>query len=105
MPLSSRLPAKSVASAVVLSSIQLVNTYMIYVVVETLCYKPEGGGFKTRCGECISSIYLILPAALGSGVYSASNINIRSRKIIFLGSRVRRVRKADKLTAICEPIF
>jgi hypothetical protein len=32
------------------------------------------------------SIYLILPAALGPGVYSASNI-----KIIFLGSRARPV--------------
>jgi hypothetical protein len=32
------------------------------------------------------SIYLTLPAALGSGVYSASN---RSRRIMFLGSQIR----------------
>jgi hypothetical protein len=35
-------------------------------MVEALCYKPEGGRFETRC---------ILPAALGPGVYSASNRN------------------------------
>jgi hypothetical protein len=45
---------------------------------------------------------LILPAALGPGVYSASN---RNRKIImFLESKVRRGRRANNLTAICEPI-
>jgi hypothetical protein len=45
------------------------------VVVEARCYKPEGRGFETRCGECIFSIYLVLPAALGPGVHSASNRN------------------------------
>jgi hypothetical protein len=43
------------------------------VVVKALYYKPEGRGFETRWGELIFSIYLILPAALGTGVYSASN--------------------------------
>jgi hypothetical protein len=47
-------------------------------------------------------IYLILPAALGSGVYSASNRNIKI--IIFLGSKLRGVREADNLTAIYDPI-
>jgi hypothetical protein len=46
------------------------------VVVEELCYKPEGYSFETRCGERIFfSIYLILAAALGPGVCSASNRN------------------------------
>jgi hypothetical protein len=45
------------------------------IVVRTLCYKPEGRGFETRWGEWFLSIYLILPVALGPGVYSASNIN------------------------------
>jgi hypothetical protein len=45
------------------------------VVVETLCYEPEARGFQTRWGEPIFSIYLILPAAVGPGVYSASNRN------------------------------
>jgi hypothetical protein len=40
------------------------------VVVKALCYKPEGRGFDSQWGE-----YLILPAALGPGVYSASNRN------------------------------
>jgi hypothetical protein len=43
------------------------------VVVEALCYKPEGRGFGTRWCEWISSIYLNLPAALDPGLYSASN--------------------------------
>jgi hypothetical protein len=50
------------------------------------------------------SIYLILPAALGHGVYSASNRNeYQKQKIMFLGSRARPVRRADSLTVICEP--
>jgi hypothetical protein len=40
------------------------------VVVKPLCYKPEGCGYDTRWGDC-----LILPAALGPGVHSASNRN------------------------------
>jgi hypothetical protein len=45
------------------------------IVVKALCYKPEGRGFEIRWGEWFLSIYLILPAALGPGVYSASNRN------------------------------
>jgi hypothetical protein len=40
------------------------------VVVKALCYKPEGRGFEVNF-----QIYLILPVALGPGVYSASNRN------------------------------
>jgi hypothetical protein len=43
------------------------------VVVEVLCCKPEGLGFKTWWGEWIFSIYLILPATLNPWIYSASN--------------------------------
>jgi hypothetical protein len=50
------------------------------------------------------SIYLFFPAALGLRVYSASNRSTRSRKIIFLGSKMWPVRKADNLTAISGPI-
>jgi hypothetical protein len=45
------------------------------VVLEALCYKPEGRGFENWGGERIFSIYLILPVALGPGVYSASKRN------------------------------
>jgi hypothetical protein len=45
------------------------------VMVKALRYKPEGRGFKTQWGEWFLSIYLILPAALGPRVYSASNRN------------------------------
>jgi hypothetical protein len=45
------------------------------VVVEGLSYKPEGRGLETRWGEWMSSIYVILQAALGPEVHSASNKN------------------------------
>jgi hypothetical protein len=70
-------------------------------MVEALCYKPEG------FDEIIDlfSIYLILRAAVGAGVYSASTINEYRKKNIFLDSRARPVRKADNLTAIFQPII
>jgi hypothetical protein len=75
------------------------------IVVKALSYEPEGHGSETQWGEWISSIYLILLAALGPGIYSASNRNeYRSRKIMFLGSKVRPMRRTDNLTAICELI-
>jgi hypothetical protein len=43
------------------------------VVVKALCYKPEGRG--SIPDEANFLIYLILPVALGPGVYSASNRN------------------------------
>jgi hypothetical protein len=51
------------------------------------------------------SLYLILPAALGPGVYSASNtkMSTRNRKKKFLGNRAQPARGADNLAAICEP--
>jgi hypothetical protein len=75
------------------------------IVIKALCYKPKGRGFENRWGEYISfSIYLILPAALGPGIYSASNRNeYWKQKIMLLVSRARPVRSADNLTAICEP--
>jgi hypothetical protein len=73
------------------------------VMIKALCYKPKGRGFETRCGEYISSIYLILPASLGPGVYSASNRNnYHKQKNNVLGSRAQPVRRAD-VTSLCEP--
>jgi hypothetical protein len=46
-----------------------------------------------------------LPAALGPGVYSASKRNeYQKQEKMFLGNKVQPVRKADNLTANCEPI-
>jgi hypothetical protein len=51
------------------------------------------------------SIYLRLQAALRHGVHSASNINeYQMQKINVSGSRAWPVRRADDLTAVCEPI-
>jgi hypothetical protein len=76
------------------------------VVVEAPYYKPEGCGVETRYGEFILfSIYLILPAALGPGVYLVSNRNeYQKQKKMFLVSRARPAGKANNLTGICEPI-
>jgi hypothetical protein len=53
----------------------------------------------------IFSIYLILPASLSPGIYSASKRNeYQKQKNNVLGSRARPVRGADNLTAIYEPI-
>jgi hypothetical protein len=69
------------------------------VVVKALCYRPEGRGFETDEANEFFSIYLILP-----GVYSACKRNeYQMQKLMFLGSRVRPVRKARNLTAICDP--
>jgi hypothetical protein len=57
-------------------------------VVTVLCYKPKRRGFETRSCEIFSSIYLNLPAALGPGVHSASNINeLRKQKNNVPGER------------------
>jgi hypothetical protein len=45
------------------------------IVVKALCYIREGRGFETRWCDWFISIHLILPVALGPGVYSASNRN------------------------------
>jgi hypothetical protein len=58
------------------------------IVVKALYYKPEGRGFETRWGELFLSIYLILPAVLGPGVYSASNRNeYQKQQKMFLRSK------------------
>jgi hypothetical protein len=72
--------------------------------VVVMAYKPEGCGLETRWGEFFS-IYLILLAALGPGVYSSSNRNeYQKQKNNVFGSRVRPVRRADNLAGICEQI-
>jgi hypothetical protein len=51
------------------------------------------------------SNYLTLPTSLGQGfTQPVTEISTTSRKIMFLESRARPVRRADNLTAICEPI-
>jgi hypothetical protein len=54
-------------------------------VVGAPCCRPEGHGSETRLCESGFSIYPTLPAALGPGVFSASNrIEYRNRQIMFL---------------------
>jgi hypothetical protein len=54
-------------------SIAIIHGARGSVVVKALRYKPEGRGFDPD--EVIFFLNLILPAALGPGVYSASNRN------------------------------
>jgi hypothetical protein len=50
-------------------------------------------------------LFFLLPSALDPGVTQPlTEIGTRNRKIKFLGSKVQPVRRADNLTAICEPI-
>jgi hypothetical protein len=59
----------------------------------------------SRPDEVKFQIYLILPAVLGPGVYSASDRNeYRKHKKKFLGIKVRPVHGVDNLTVIYEPI-
>jgi hypothetical protein len=44
-------------------------------MVKALRLKPKGRGFENEWGESNFSIYLILLAALGPGLYSACNRN------------------------------
>jgi hypothetical protein len=74
-------------------------------VVKALCYKQEDRGLETRRGEFFNlPLFLV---TLGPGVYTASNRNEyqKQKNNLFLGNKVRLVRRADKLTAICDPIF
>jgi hypothetical protein len=51
------------------------------------------------------SIYFILPAALGPGVYSSYNRNEHQKQTNNVsGSNMWPVLRADNLTATCEPI-
>jgi hypothetical protein len=72
------------------------------VVVKALWYKPEG----LIPDEVNFKIYLILPATPCPGVTQPlTEMSTRNIKIImFLGSKVWLVRRADNLTAICELI-
>jgi hypothetical protein len=54
---------------------QIARPYRRLDTLSLVIVKLEGHGFETRWTECIFSVYLILPAALGPGVYSASNRN------------------------------
>jgi hypothetical protein len=61
------------------------------VVVEALCYKPEGRGFDFRWSHWFFTISLILPASLGSRVYSTSSWNEyqKLKKKMFWGGAER----------------
>jgi hypothetical protein len=76
------------------------------IVVKALCHKPEGRGFDCRWGKFLNlpNIYLRPHYAL-EFTQPLTEISTRNIKIImFLGSKVRPVRRADNFTAICEPI-
>jgi hypothetical protein len=70
-------------------------------VVEVLCYNPEGRWFMTRLDELYFSIYLILPSALGTGfTQPLKEIITGSKKIMFLKSRARPVRKVASVSQL-----
>jgi hypothetical protein len=72
-------------------------------MVEALCYKPEGRGFKTLWGHC-KVFNLSNPSGRTMVLRFTrplTEMSIRSRKIMFLGNRERPVRRDVNLTAFC----
>jgi hypothetical protein len=65
--------------------------------------RTEGRAVESLWSTWILLLHVILPAALGPGVYSASKRNEYEGQKKNMESRGRPVREAD-LTAICEPI-
>jgi hypothetical protein len=84
------------------------NTQTVSVVAEENCGPLSSSAVALSPTNFLSiafSTHLILPAALGPGVYSASTRNeYQEKKNMFLGSRAQPVRRAHNFTAICEPI-
>jgi hypothetical protein len=77
----------------------------IYIVCCTMLQAERSQFRDPKWWINFLSIYLILPAALWPGVYSASNINeYQEQKNNILGRRALPARKADNLAAVCEPI-
>jgi hypothetical protein len=68
-----------------------------YFLVEALCYKPEGRGFKSRWGG------IFRPSSRTIALVSTQPLTEMSTRNL-PGGKGRPVRKADNLTAICEPI-
>jgi hypothetical protein len=72
-------------------------SYIIYLYIY-VCGWGGGGGCKNT--------FFVIPFYLqyvGPG-FTQPLTEMSTRNIIFLGSKVRRVLRADNLTAICEPI-
>jgi hypothetical protein len=61
------------------------------------------GSKPDEINDFFFSIYLILPAAIDPGVYSASDINDyqRQKRKMFVRSKTRSVPKANNLSDIC----
>jgi hypothetical protein len=74
-------------------------------VIKALCYKPEGCWLDTRRGKFLDLPNLSGLARPWGFTQPISEMSTRNIKMImFLGSKVQRMHRADNLTAICEPI-
>jgi hypothetical protein len=69
-------------------------------LIETLCYKPEGRGFDSRRGHWIFNSPN--PSSRTMALGSTQPLTEMSTKNL-PGGKGRPARKADNLTAICEP--
>jgi hypothetical protein len=74
----------------------------VALLVETLCYKPDGRGFGSRWVHWI--FYLPNPSVRTMVLGSNQPLTEMSTRN-FTGGKGRPAGKADNLTAICEPIF
>jgi hypothetical protein len=83
-------------------SLTTLRQITIAYVVEALCYKMEGRGFKSQCSRWIFNWSNLSSRTM------AMVLAQRLREIIIRnipGGKKRPASKADNLTATCEPIF
>jgi hypothetical protein len=73
-------------------------------MVEILATSKKVAASRPDEANDFFSIYLILPAALGTRVYSGSNRNKYQKPKKFIANRARPVRRADNFIAVCELI-
>jgi hypothetical protein len=86
------------------SSVRNAELLLCGVCLYALYYKPESRGFDTRRGNFLN---LLNPFGRTRPGVTQPLIEMSTRNIkiiMFLGSKVRPMRRADNLTAICEPI-
>jgi hypothetical protein len=74
---------------------------VVALLVEALCYKPEGRGFESRCGNWFFNLPKLSSRTMALGLTQPlTEMSVRNPH----EDKARPATKAEKLTAICEPI-
>jgi hypothetical protein len=78
--------------------------HAVVYLVEALCYKQEGRGFKTRWEFICFNLPNRSSRTRPPAAYSAPNRNGYQKQEKMFLRRTWPARNADSLTAVCEPI-